>query len=153
MDKIIEGVVIGVVIAVVLGIGDWTRRGYRRREQIRHIRAIIKKAERDIRGAGPLVPEKGEEHGVVSANQVRFTMYQWLMRELTTTLEDRVGELSYKQKFELRKFIIDQEAFTSTFSFSPNRVPPERFYQQNVFEKLYSLQWLKGSSDRARKSN
>ena len=144
MDKIVEGVVTGVgagvVVALILGVYGWVQRSCRRREQIHYIRTVIEKAEDDIQQAGPLVPGEGE---ALQANtdQVRFTIYQWLMRILTIALEDRSGALSYKQRYELKEFIMNLEGLTGMFP--AGRVPGGmRFYEQNVFNKLYSLEWL-----------
>ena len=153
MDKIIEsvlgGVGAGVVVAIILGVYDWIRRSCGRKEQIRHIKTVIEKAEdriqkaedeaqkasRDARDA----PEKIKEK--VNAHLFRFEYYKALMRELTIILEDRSGELSYEQRYDLRAFLVSQEELIS--SLFPKKVPFMQFYEEYVFKNLYSLKWLK----------
>ena len=140
MDKILEGVVIGIVIALVLGAYDWFKRKLRQKEQIRHIRRIIKDAEQKIRQAKPLtLPESTDLQP--SLDQVRFVIYKAMMRDITVVLEDRAGELSYTQKHDLKYFIVGQDAITSILP--QNKIPSEiKFYEEHVFKRLYSLKWL-----------
>ena len=77
----------------------------------------------------------------VNVHLFRLKHYQRLMRELTITLEDRSGELSYEQRYELREFLVTQEELIS--SLFPKKVPPMQFYEKYVFKSLYSLKWLK----------
>jgi len=146
MEKILEGIVIGVVIAVILGGYDWIRRRFRRREQIRHIKAVIEKAEDRIQKAGDDEVQKAERLTIeermakISADQARFKHYQGLMRELTIILEDRSGELLYKQRYELREFLVTQEEFSQPLF--PREYPPLQFYEQNVFKALRKIKWI-----------
>jgi len=141
MDKIIEsfvaGVGEGVVVAVILGLYDWLRRSSRRREQIRDIRTVVETAEIEIQKAVPIVLVEGGKPQV-SVGKIRFVLYKELIRELTIALEDRSGELSYEQRYELRKFIVRQETLLDTV-FRDGR-PSMEFYEQEVFKRFYSLE-------------
>ena len=139
MDKIIEGVVIGVVVASLLGVYDRLRRSSRRREQIRHIRTVVETAEIEIQKAVPIVLIEGRKPQV-SVGEMRSALYKELIRELTIALEDRSGELSYEQRYELRKFIVRQETLLDTV-FREGR-PSMEFYEQEVFEALRKLEWI-----------
>ncbi len=147
MEKILEGIVIGVVIAVILGGYDWIRRRYRRKEQIRHIKRVIGKAENRIQKAGDDVqkavqfaPE--EVRAKVGTNPLRFKHYQWLIRELTMILEDRSGELSYEQRYELREFLETQEEIYNSLFPKTKKAPPMWFYERYVFKALRKIKWI-----------
>ena len=150
MDKIIEsvlgGVGAGVVVAIILGVYDWLRRSCGRKEQIRHIKTVIEKAEDRIQKAEDEAqkasrdaPEEIKEK--VNAHLFRFTYYKALIRELTIILEARAGELLSEQRYDLRAFLVSQEELIS--SLFPEKVPPMQFYEKYVFKNLYSLKWLK----------
>ena len=140
MDKILEGIVIGIVIALILGIYDWTRKKLRRREQIWHIRRFTRDAEQNIQEAKPLIVGEGNAPRA-NIDEVRFVIYKGLIRDLTLALEDRSGELSYTQKYDLKYFIAGQDAITSIFP--QNKIPSEiKFYEEHVFKRLHSLKWL-----------
>ena len=141
MDKIIEGIVTGVgagvVVAIILGVYDWLRRSSRRREQIRHIRTVVETAEIEIQKVVPIVLVEGRRPQV-SVGKMRFALYKELIRELTIALEDRSGELSYEQRYELRKFIVKQETLLDTVF--REDTPSMKFYEQEVFKRFYSLE-------------
>ena len=131
-----EGIVIGIIVALILKFFNWTGKTRRQREQIRYAKNVITKFEGLIHAANDL--RETEACKAV----VRYGLWVTLCRDLTLLLEGRAGELSYPQKAELRLFLAKQEALGSRYS--PNNVPPEKtFYEEKVFKGLYAIRWLK----------
>ena len=84
-------------------------------------------------------PEEVKEK--LNVHLFRLKYSQGLIRELTMILEDRSGELTYEQRYELRAFLGNQEELIS--SLFQGRFPPMQFYERYVFKSLHSLEWLK----------
>ena len=153
MNKVIEGVAIGVaagvVVALLLGMYDQLQRFNHRQEQIGHIKAVIKKTEDRIWNAEDEIQRRSEELSVdleerFSVEEFRLKIHQGLIRELRTILRDRSGGLSYGEKYELRIFLGDQE--DALISLGPALLETDistLFYEQSVFGELYSLEWLR----------
>lgn len=143
MDKIIEGIVsgvgAGVVVALILGVYDWWRRRCRREEQIHHMKTVIEKAEDEIRKAETLDhPEGGPP---IDVRQICFIRYKALMQELKLALEDRTEELSYQQRYELRRLMGNLEEMIRPLV-SQGKFPSMQFYENYVFEALRKLEWI-----------
>ena len=140
-DSIIEGIAIGIVVAVLLSAYDLSRRWRRKREQITFIKNLLSVNFRNINNATELRNTPG--------NGVRITIYESLLRDFRTISELRTSELGHAHLFDLQKILRDVESFmllTNIGSqFGMNQPNGMEFYNVQFFDKLQKLHWLKWS--------
>ena len=141
MKKVVEGVVIGVVIALILGAYDWAKMSIRRTEQVNYIRNLVKQARCDIQKAESIASDKNIS---IQADQMRFLFYERMVRALKDVLDNRAEELTYQQRHGLIRFMGDQEIERIGLQGGYPRGPgAEAFYEEIVFRSLVSIDWLK----------
>ena len=142
MPALLEGVVVGVTIAVLLGLAGWARARYREREQIRHIRTMLRNSYQGMRAATDI--RDGPRH--VSADLVRLWMFQGLLRQIECALAYRSSHLHYDKTFDIRSILVSVTAFLKMLETAGSQGGKHpkgiKFYEQHFFEKLDDLNWL-----------
>ena len=142
MKKIVEGVITGVVIALILGAYDLAKMRIGRTEQANYIKTLVEQARCDIQNAEQGVSDKNISIG---PDQMRFLFYGRMLRELKDVLDNRSEALSYQQRHGLIGFMGDQEIKRDELKGGGYPLGPEAtaFYEEVVFRSLVSLDWLK----------
>ena len=138
MSPLLEGVIVGVTIAALLGLAGWVRARYREREQIRHIRTMLLDSHRRMRTVTDL--REGPRH--VSADVVRLLTFQDLLRQIECALAYRSSHLHYDKTFDIRSVLVSATAFLKVLETADRHPREMQFYEQNFFEPLGDLEWL-----------
>ena len=143
VSPLLEGIIVGVTIAVILGIAGWIRERYREREQIRHISDVVRKRYRvmltvaDIQDGPRLIP----------ANLQRILLFKELLKQIERALVYRSSHLRYQRMFRIRSILDSVTNVMNELGIgeSKGQRPPNgmKFYEQHFFEKLDDLKWLK----------
>ena len=135
----IEGTIIALVAAAILGSRHWwvTRRA--QSEQKQYVFDTIAAGHKQLRDFKPI---EG-----VPVNTVLFALFENTLREVVAALDYRTDKIDYKDKHGLRELLVHVFAFQEKFGLS-DRKPPEglRFYEQHFFEKVREIEWLAGAS-------
>ena len=144
-----SGVVIGVAVGVILELSRYLRMRYVRRQQIAHLREIIRTAyqrirhdiERKLRDTGP-APDGRSPDDLLPGLKIRT--YQGLLADLHVILDDRADGLSYQQRYDLSRFLSNYEVMRYGL-FGNKEHPPAllTFQEGQVFPGLSRIAWLK----------
>ena len=142
VDSIVEGITIAVVAAIILGSYQWYSKCKAQREQEQHIRDIIAEGPEKVRDAMPI--------GGMSVDAVRFTVFEYILREVNAALDYRIDRLGYRQKYEIQKVTLDVSAFMSALGIGTGEgqnIPGGvKFYEQHFFAKVRAVDWLAEAS-------
>ena len=142
VDSIIEGITIAVVAAIILGFYQWLSKRIAQREQMRYIRDIVAEGHEKVRDAMPI--------GGMSMDAVRFTVFDYILREVNAALAYRIDRLDYRQKYKIQKVILDVSEFMRALGIGTGEgqnIPGGvKFYEQHFFAKVRAVEWLAEAS-------
>lgn len=148
--KILQGVAIGITVAVILELSRYFRMLYLRKKQKNHLREIIEKAQKDVHGMNAFaselitIPEEISRVALILSGKVE--VYHWLISELQIILREGAEGLTYKQKYELSSFVFNHTRMVQALFGSEERTHTSElltFHEKNVFPKLREIKWLK----------
>lgn len=138
MDKVLEGVVIGVSSGLILAFAFWLmdflKSCRERKVQIRHLSDEISRFRDLIYQSTELRIERGGTTLDYSKDDVRKAYYDDMRRQVTSILHERASRLSYEEKKAVNDVFI-----TDLF---PTVVLNENGYDK-IFGELQSLKWLR----------
>ena len=141
-DKILEGVVLGIVsgtvTGIILAIFFWATGQFRlnieRRNQIRFLSATIEGFRDKIFSAEDIETTLGDRQVQYSKDNVRKAYFDDMRRNVESILQERASRLSYDEVQEVRSAF-----FTDLY---PDVILNDSGYN-NIFTKLESIKWLK----------
>ncbi len=137
MEKVLEGVVIGVSSGVMLGLVFWltgfTTARIEKRDQIRHLASEIARFRESIYSATDLEVVLGKEKRDFSKDQVRKAHYDDMRRIVEQILQGRASRLSFHEIRGVRDALYPDHF--------PGVVLNDAGYDK-VFHALESIGWL-----------
>ena len=145
IGNVIEGVTIAVVAAGLLSFYQWLTTQLARREQMRYLRNVIAVGYRQISDAETI--QHDEFRGAqpvweLSKESIRFMVFERLVEDASTAVDYRTDNMTYKQKYELRKILMDASLFVNKIKTVGGHPQELRFYEQQFFAKVRKIDWL-----------
>ena len=138
MEKILEGIVIGVTSGIILSLFFWTtgriENRIERRDQIRYLASVIETSRGLIYSAETIEITLGSKKQRLERDDIRKTYYDDMRRQVDSILQGRASRLSYDEINEVRNVF-----YTDLY---PTVVLNDKGYN-NIFGKLESIEWLK----------
>ena len=142
VDSIIEGITIAVVAAIILGSYQWLSKRIAQREQMRYIRDIVAEGHEKVRDAMPF--------GGMSMDEVRFMVFEYVLREVNAALDYRADRLGYRHKYEIQTIVLTVSTFMSALGIGTGerqKIPGGvKFYEHHFFAKVRAVEWLAEAS-------
>ena len=141
LSGLVEGVMIGVTIAIILGIYGWIKWRVSRREQINHLRHLISQ------GFDRIIREQGfyDREQVIPADILQYHIFRKIMRDLDDALKYRVNSLDFKKVHEIKMILIEIDCILSALDLgtaSLHITPDIESYEAHFFGKFRNLKWL-----------
>ena len=139
MEKVLEGVVIGVSSGFILGLAFWfldfVKIRNERRDQMEHLAKTIERFRGLIYSANELemTLKHGSQQQRISKDEIGKAYFDDMRRQVEGILRGRASRLSFDEIWEVRGVF-----YTDLF---PTVLLNDRGYDQ-VFRKLESIQWL-----------
>ena len=141
LSGLIEGVVIGLTIAIFLSLCAWIKLLVDRRKQVNHLRHLISLGyERIIRESGFHHEEK-----VIPAYILQYHLFRNIMRDIDDALKYRSDSLDSRKVHEIKMILIEIDCIVTALDFGiggHNRTPNKEFYEMHFFGKFRELKWL-----------
>ena len=142
LSGLIEGVVIGLTIAIFLSVCAWVKLLVDRRKQINHLRHLISLGyERIIRESGFIYHEK-----VMPADMLQYHLFKNIMRDIDDALKYRSNSIDSRKAHEVKMILIEIDSIFSALDFGiggHHRTPNKEFYETHFFGKFRELKWLR----------
>ena len=140
LSAFLEGVTIGITIAVIVGGYNWIEKYYKRRKEIQHMKSFLSEGHRKIENASNI------NHGGQTASKdiVRFICFESILRDLDSILLYRCHNMHYTETYDIRKVLRDVSSMIEALCIGRKNPPIGMgFYNQMFFDKFNDLQWLK----------
>ena len=143
----VSGVVVGVTVALILGVFNVAIRYSDRLEQQQYVRALIQKHLGAICGASPIVD--------LSLKHVQYILYRNMIDDLNKVLDVRSTKIKYAKKARL---LLALPVFYDTDNLAITNVPPrpEVMVKQllpGLIDQLKDVKWLKIAPDMSCEGN
>ena len=141
LSELVEGVTIGITIAIILGIYTFCRRRLTRRKQVNHLRHLISQGYDRITG------ETGFSHRekVIPVDMLQYYLFRNIQRDLDDALKYRGDSLNFEEVHEIKAILIEIDCIASALDFgvrSYQNTPDMEFYEKQFFGKFRKLKWL-----------
>ncbi len=141
LSELAEGVMIGITIAIVLGIYAWSKRRFARREQINHLRCVVSQ------GYDSITRESGLDHQgrVIPADMLQCYLFKNIMQDLDDALKYRANSLNFREVHDVKSILIEIDGIFKALDFGTGisqRTPDMEFYETHFFGKFRKLKWL-----------
>ena len=137
IDPFIEGIVTGVIIAIIVGAFHFLAKKRREEEQIQYIKDVISKCYETIKNAHDY---KGKPRDIPK-EAIRFVFYKEMVEDLKLALADRTNDLNYEKKYEIKKVLRFHDEILGKEGLGQGRPPDMRIYEM-LFDKFNELTWL-----------
>ena len=138
MEKILQGIFIGVTSGIILSLFFWGR-GYleghfERRDQIRYLANVITDFRDQIYGAETLEVTLGDQKQTVEKDNLRKVYFDDMRTQVESILQGRASRLSYDEINQVRRVF-----YTDLY---PTLILNEKGYNK-IFDEMESIEWLK----------
>ena len=141
LSGLIEGVVIGLTIAIFLSVCAWVKLLVDRRKQVNHLRHLVSLGyERIIRESDFIYQEK-----VMPADMLQYYLFKNILRDIDDALKYRSNSLDSRKVHEVKMILIEIDSIVSASDFGIggyHRTPNKEFYEMHFFGKFRELKWL-----------
>ena len=144
MDQItsgaIAGAIAGIVVSIVLGLYRLTAAWFRRRSQIKHIRALIADNRDNVYGRPDEISNLPEVS--VSPDAIRYEIFAFMREELEKTLDKRSSEITFDEISQIRHIFI-RDNLVKEGAPVRSTLPQGLKYYDGIFSDLEQIAWLR----------
>lgn len=135
VNGIISGSTAGLVVAGLLGLATLAAKIWKRRSQIRHIRAIVTSYKRSIYSK-----KEGNLTQGPTPDQFRYIIFGGMRRDLESALDAGSSEITFNEQEEIKGVLFQDDVVKLA---GPNHLPKGMKFYDTVFRDFEKIKCLK----------